>query len=94
MEFDDSVGAPSEGTCVVDDACQLFSVSEPHRDVRVVRLIDYSRAVGSTRSRPKCLRAELDSHADTCVVGRNALVVHEHPHIVMVSGFDPSQPPR
>jgi len=37
---------------------------------------------------------ELDSHADTCVVGRNALVVHEHDRLVMVSGFDPTQPPR
>ncbi|KAL3786440.1 hypothetical protein HJC23_011021 [Cyclotella cryptica] len=37
------------------------------------------------------------SHAVVCVlcaVGKNALVIHEHPNIVMVSGFDPSQPPR
>ena len=50
VESDDSVGVPSEGTCVVDDACQLFSVSEPHRDVRVVRLVNFARAVSSTRS--------------------------------------------
>ena len=72
MEFDDSVGAPSEGTCVVDDACQLFSMSEVHRGVRVVRLIDLSHSVGRTHSQPNCLRVELDSHADTCVVGQNA----------------------
>jgi hypothetical protein len=62
--------------------------------MHVVRLIDLSRSVGSTRSRLTSLRVELDSHVDTCVVGKNALVIHEHPNIVMVSGFDPSQPPR
>ena len=66
---------------------------EVHRGVRVVRLIDLSRIVGSTRSRLNSLRVELDSHADTCVVGKNALVIHEHPNIVMVSGFNPLQPP-
>ena len=53
-----------------------------------------SRAVGSTRSQNNVLRVELDAHADTCAVGRHALLVHEHPKVVMVSGFDPSQPPR
>jgi len=52
------------------------------------------RAIGSTRSRCNVLRVELDSHADTCVVGHHALVIHEDPKVVMVSGFDPSQPAR
>ena len=94
MESDDSVGTQSEGTCDVFDACRLTPTVEVHRGVRVVRLIDLSRTVGSTRSRLNSLRVELDSQADTCVVDRNALVIHEHPNIVMVSGFDPSQPPR
>ena len=94
VESDDSVGVQSEGTDFCYDACQLTSELEEHRDVRVVRLIDLSRSVGSTRSRLNSLRVELDSHADTCVVGRNALVIHEHPHVVLVSDFDPSQPPR
>ena len=84
----------SEGTCVVKDACQLHSALEDHREVCVVHMLDLSRAAGSTRSRLNTLRVELDSHADTCVVGKNALVIHEHPNVVMVSGFDPSQPPR
>ena len=89
VESDDSVGAQSEGTCVLFDACQCHSGMEAYRGVRVVRLIDLSRSVGSARSRLNCLRVELDSHADTCVVGKNALVIHEHPHVVMVSGLTP-----
>jgi hypothetical protein len=34
---------------------------------------------------------DLDSHADTCVVGMNALIVHVLDKKVNVSGFDPSQ---
>jgi hypothetical protein len=94
VESDDSVGTQSEGTCAVVDACQFFSTVEAYRGVHVVRLIDLSRSVNSTCSQFNSLRVELDSHADTCVVGRNALIIHEHPNVVMVSGFDPSQPPR
>ena len=65
----------------------------PHRRVATVRTVRLSRTIGITRSH-NILRAELDSHADTCVVGRHALVVHEHDKVVMVSGFDPSQPAR
>ena len=82
------------GTCENVDACQFVSGLESHREVCVVRMLDLSHAVGSTRSRLNILRVELDSHADTCVVGRNALVIHEHPNVVMVSGFDPLQLPR
>ena len=89
MEFDDSWGTRSTETCVIEDACQFISATEGHCEVCVVSMLDLSRAVGSTRSRLNTLRVELDSHADTCVVGQNALVIHEHPNVVMVSGFDP-----
>ena len=55
-------------------------------------MVDFSRTVGSTRSHSNTLRVELDFHADTCVVGKNALIIHDHPNVVMVSGFDPLQP--
>ena len=35
-------------------------------------------------------RSELDSHADTCVVGKEALIVHDFDRTVNVSGFDES----
>ena len=89
MEFNDSCGMQSVGTCVVDDACQFLSVSEDHREVCVVHMLDLSRAVGGTRSHINALRVESDSHADTCVVGKNALVIHRHPNVVMVSGLTP-----
>jgi len=34
---------------------------------------------------------DMDSHADTCVVGKNALIVHKLDRQVNVTGFDPSQ---
>ncbi len=68
----------SEGTCGLFDACQL-SPELGACSVHVVRRLDLSRAVGSTRSLLNSLRVELDSHTGTCVIGRNALVIHEHP---------------
>ena len=65
-----------------------------HRYVSTVRTFNMPRAVGSTRSHNNVLRVELDSHAGTCIVGQLALLVHEHPKVVMVSGFDPSQLPQ
>jgi hypothetical protein len=94
VESDDSVGTQFEGTCAVVDARQFPSAVEAYHGLRVVWLIDLSHSVGSTRSRLNSLRVELDSHAETCVVGKNTLVIHEHPNVVMVSGFDPSQRPR
>jgi hypothetical protein len=84
----------SEGTSVVYDACQFLSVLEDHREVFVVCMLDISRAVGSTRSHLITLRVELDYHADNCVVGKNALLMHEHLNVVMVHGFDPLQLPQ
>jgi hypothetical protein len=34
---------------------------------------------------------DLDSHADTCVVGKNAMIVHLLDKKVNVTGFDPAQ---
>ena len=34
-------------------------------------------------------RTELDSHADVCVLGRNALVVQDFNRPVDVTGYDP-----
>ncbi len=34
------------------------------------------------------ISVELDSHADTCVVGSNVLVVHDHERFVDIYGFD------
>jgi hypothetical protein len=94
LESNDSCGIKSLGTCVVVDACQYSLEEEGHLEVCFVRMLDLSRAIGSTSSQLSTLRGELDSHADTCVVGKNALVIHEHPNVVMVSGFDPSQLPH
>ena len=38
------------------------------------------------RNKPKI---ELDSHADTCVVGDNCLVIHDHNRPVNVYSYDP-----
>ena len=36
-------------------------------------------------------RAELDSHADTCVVGKHALIIHDYGRPVNVTGYDASE---
>ena len=36
-------------------------------------------------------RTELDTHADTCVIGKHCLITHEYDRYVSVSGFDPLQ---
>ena len=35
-------------------------------------------------------RTEFDSHADTCTVGKNALITHVHNRQVNVHAYDPS----
>ena len=37
-------------------------------------------------------RTDLDSHADQCAVGRNALLIHDYDRPINVSGFHPSGP--
>ena len=32
---------------------------------------------------------ELDSHADTCVIGKNAMIIYDHRRRVSVTGYDP-----
>lgn len=39
-------------------------------------------------------RSELDSRADTCVLGNNSLVIYSFNKSISVSGFDPSVPPK
>ena len=34
-------------------------------------------------------RVELDRHSDTCVIGKNAMVIHDHRRRVSVTGYDP-----
>ena len=34
---------------------------------------------------------ELDTHVDTCVVGKNCLIVHEYNRWVTGTGYDPKQ---
>ena len=36
-------------------------------------------------------RTDLDSHADTCLVGKNAVILEELDRYVNISGFDPSK---
>ena len=38
------------------------------------------------------MRTELDSHADTCVVEDNALIIHDHKRDVAVTGYDHVRP--
>ena len=39
---------------------------------------------------PGAAATELDSHTDTCVVGKNALITHSYGRTVMVTGYNPS----
>jgi hypothetical protein len=39
------------------------------------------------------VQTELDSHADTCVLGKNTLIIVNHEHLVSVSGYDKSMSP-
>ena len=36
-------------------------------------------------------RNELDTHANTCVVSNNSLVIHEYDRYITVTGYDPQQ---
>jgi len=89
--LDSLCGTQSGGTGVLFDARQHSPVLGAYQYVSTVWTLNLSCAIGSTRSRNNVLTVELDSHADTCVVDRHALLVHEHPKVVMVSDFDPSQ---
>eukprot|EP00970_Alexandrium_tamarense_P014828 scaffold4423_cov144-Alexandrium_tamarense.AAC.2 len=64
---------------------QVVSRGHVVASLRSVRL---NVSIMSTSS-VTCLKSELDSHADTCVVGKHALVVHEHNKMVNVFSYDP-----
>ena len=53
-----------------------------HVDIRPKRL---STLTSYTRE----ILLELDSHADTCCVGKDALVIYDYDRPVIVSGYDP-----
>ena len=63
-----------------------YSYVQPLTTVQVI-LVHASVA----SSKPK---VELDSHADTCVVGDNCLVIHDHNRPVNVSSYDPKDGQR
>ena len=48
------------------------------------RLVQLTRIVES--------RTDLDSHADQCAIGSNALVIHDFDHPVNVTGYNPNVP--
>ena len=53
-----------------------------HVDIRPIRLITLTSKTRETS-------LELDSHADTCCVGEDALVIYDYDRPVTVSGYDP-----
>ena len=82
------------GTQCGDTVREYVSEDLGARSVHTVTTFRMPRIVGSASRRTNNLRIELDSHADTCVVGKNVLVLQEHTRVVNVTGFDPSQAPR
>ena len=52
----------------------------------------YSYVIGSNSTSVNVTqsRTELDSHADTCTVGKNALITHVHNRLVNVHAYDPT----
>ena len=47
------------------------------------------RQISSFTSNPRETSLELDSHADTCCVGKDALIIYDYDRPVTVSGYDP-----
>ena len=56
---------------------------------RTVAPVFSVRMQAATSSQIQESRMEADSHADTTVVGRNALIIHDYGRPVRVSGYDP-----
>ena len=50
--------------------------------------------VASLVTVPGSSRSELDSHADTCVLGSNTLITHDYERPVSVTGFDSGECPK
>jgi len=49
------------------------------------------RALAALQDHGEGSRSELDSHADTCVTGRDSLVIHDFDRPVNITGYDPNQ---
>ena len=64
------------------DRC--VQVIESHR-IGSRRVSSFTSSIGDIVTH---MRTELDSHADTCVVGDNALIIHDHERDVAVTGYD------
>jgi hypothetical protein len=72
----------SSGGCGNRKKCEARSLS-------VMRLV---RALAALQDHGEGLRLELDSHADTCVIGKDSLVIHDFDRPVNVTGYEPNQP--
>ena len=62
-----------------------LQVIQSHRLGGPRRVSSFNSSIGDVVTH---MRTELDSHADTCVVGDNALIIHEHETNVAVTGYD------
>ena len=78
----------------VFDACWHCHGWESHENVCSVRTIHLLHAINTTCIQCNVLRIELESHADTCVVGHNALVIHEYPIVFMIKDLTCNLPKR
>ena len=59
-------------------------------DVSTVRHVDIRpRRLSILTSNNKETSLEIDLHADTCCVGKEALVIYDYDRLVTVSGYDP-----
>ena len=57
--------------------------------VAVVRLFKIRRIIASTSLQNSESRMELDTHADTTVIGRNCLLIQDFNKTVSVTGWRP-----
>jgi hypothetical protein len=58
--------------------------------VRTIRIDDRCCSATKTNDSSYETTLELDSHADTCVLGRHALIILDHNRPVTVMGYDES----
>jgi hypothetical protein len=73
--------SPNEGTITLRDCDSNVAVS----------VCDFALRIGSVHAITDT-QMHLDSHVDTCVVERNALVVQKFEQLVDVCGYDPAGP--
>ena len=65
-------------------------ISDVHLSALAVHLGDVNLEVATVVSLTENT-SELDTHSDTCVVGRHAFVIERHHRVVNVSGYNPSK---